>query len=173
MCPQLYVRNGVISGDNIEDNTRDRKSIAGPLTQGDVVRIDCSDGFQHMSGSPYLECQADGTYNASAGVCISRTECIVPEKMDGYILTSDSLLNYIKRTVSPGTYAVMVCRNGRRAQSVCSSYGTWIPSIRDCNDDKGEWKIWKDHYSYWDSERSRSILIDFTETEEEEANRSE
>eukprot|EP00116_Pleurobrachia_bachei_P018849 sb/3479111/ len=38
-------------------------------------------------------------------------ECVVPEKSDGYILTSDNLQSTIKRTVSPGTYAVMVRYN--------------------------------------------------------------
>eukprot|EP00116_Pleurobrachia_bachei_P007911 sb/3468173/ len=46
----------------------------GTCKTRDVVKIECKDGFQHMSGSTYLECQADGSYNASAGVCISKSK---------------------------------------------------------------------------------------------------
>ena len=35
-----------------------------------------------------------------------------------------------------------VCQNGRKMQSFCSSFGTWLPAIRDCDDESVEWSRW-------------------------------
>ncbi|XP_063675286.1 uncharacterized protein LOC134812032 [Bolinopsis microptera] len=148
-CPTLSIRNGRFP--SIEEAYSKQKGnlrvdISGVITAGTEVRIECDTGFQLM-GSSQVQCLENGQYDGELGVCIRDNECEVPtyghtyNKLDRYFLVSEPM-GLEKNTVSPGTYAILVCQNGRKQQSFCSSFGTWLPPIRDCDDESAEWSRW-------------------------------
>jgi len=148
-CPTLSLRNGrftSIQEAYSKGKENLRMDISGVISAGTEVRIECDTGFQLM-GNDRVQCLASGLYDGELGVCIRDNECEVPtyghtyKKLDRYFLVSEPM-GLSKNTVSPGTYAILVCQNGRKQQSFCSSFGTWLPPIQDCDDEDAEWTRW-------------------------------
>lgn len=161
-CPTQSIRNGrFVSIENAYSKQKGnlRVDISGVISAGTEVRVECDSGYQLM-GNDRVQCQDNGQYNGELGVCIRNNECEVPtyghtyKKLDRYFLVSEPM-GLDKNTVSPGTYAILVCQNGRKMQSFCSSFGTWLPPIQDCDDDSLEWSRW-----YGDNEVGKRHLAD-------------
>lgn len=142
-CQTLSIEHGYfVSKGNSKKSGNLKMEINGVSTAGGEVRIQCEDGYQLM-GNDKVRCLSHGVYDGKLGVCIRKNECEVPEfGSDRYFLVSESMsLN--SNEVSPGTYAILVClRNGRKMKSFCSSFGTWLPALRDCYDDTAKWSRW-------------------------------
>lgn len=145
-CPSLSIEHGYfLSRGNLKKNNL-KVEINGITTAGSVVKIGCDDGYQLM-GNDKVRCLSNGVYDGKLGVCIRKNECEVPtygityNRIDRYFLVSEAMsLN--SNVVSPGTYAILVCQNGRKQKSFCSSFGTWLPPLKDCDDDTAEWSRW-------------------------------
>lgn len=147
-CPMLSIKDGYFTSDGEQQNESNmaRTDISGVIDANTMVKIQCKSGFQLM-GAGTVTCQSDGQYDGELGVCVRNNECEVPtygtsyKKLDRYFLVSEPMSHNIN-TVSPGTYAILVCTNGRKQQSFCSGFGTWLPPLRDCDDDNADWDRW-------------------------------
>jgi len=149
-CPRSKVRNGYFNLKEGDDPSQLPKiGINGVTAPGTVVNITCKPGFQVM-GETSVMCQADGKYDKPLGVCVRSYECQVPqyevtrEGLDRYFLVSKVMDS--NNMVSPGAFVLLVCQNGRKQQSFCSGFGTWLPALRDCDDDSAPWTMWYGNY---------------------------
>lgn len=148
-CPSLVIDGGQFVGEDGSGFNRKNaaKTDISEITEaGGGLQVRCNTGYELM-GAGSVTCQEDGQYDGQLGVCVRKNECDLPynnnkyNQIDRYFLLSPGA-SFLDDTVAPGTYVYQVCTNGRKQRSYCSSYGTWLPPIKDCADDTVDWSRW-------------------------------